>query len=201
MLRALPDVRRAVHRFLGEVLTPRDRAALITFNDAPTLAVRFTSDTEILAGGMTGLEAEGETALYDSIIFALHYLSGGSGKRAIVVLTDGEDSASTYSFEDAIEFARHTGVAIYAIGMGFSSDPQSRSSLRQLAGETGGESFFIEGVGQLERVYGEIQQELRSQYLIAYQSSQIGKGREFRRVEVKVERKGIEAKTIRGYFP
>jgi Ca-activated chloride channel family protein len=174
----------------------------MTFNDAPQLVVRFTSDTEVLAGGLAGLVAEGETALYDSVIFALHYLAGGSGKRAVVVLTDGEDSSSTYTFEDAINFARHTGVAIYVIGLGLPSDPQARSHVSQLATETGGDTYFIDRVDQLGRVYDGIQQELRSQYLIGYQSSNSDKpADQFRRVEVRVDRKGVEAKTIRGYFP
>ena len=202
MARALTDVRRAAHRFLETVLRPKDRAAVMTFNDDPQLVVRFTSDTEVLAGGLTGLVAEGETALYDSVIFALHYLSGGSGKRAIVLLTDGEDSSSTYTFDDALGFARHTGVSIYIIGLGLPSDPQARSYVRQLATETGGETYFIDRADQLGRVYEEIQQELRSQYLIGYQSSNSDKpADQFRRVEVQVGRKGVEAKTIRGYFP
>jgi Ca-activated chloride channel family protein len=202
MADSLRDVRRAAHRFLTDVLAPRDRAAVMTFNDAPRLVVRFTSDTEVLAGGLAGLVAEGETALYDSVIFALHYLSGGSGKRAIVLLTDGEDSSSTYSFEDAIEFARHTGVSIYLIGLGLPSDPQARSQVRMLATETGGETYFIDRVAQLTKVYESIQQELRSQYLIAYQSSRPARaGDDFRRVEVVVDRKGVEAKTLRGYYP
>lgn len=202
MMPVLRDVRRAAHRFLETVLAPRDRAALMTFNDAPQLVVPFTSDTEVLAGGLTGLVAEGETALYDTVIFALHYLSGGNGKRALVLLTDGEDSSSTYSFDDAIEFARYTGVSIYIIGLGLSTELQSRSHVRQLAAETGGGSFFIDRVEQLGKVYESIQQELRSQYLIGYQSSQSGKpAGEFRKVEVLVDRKGVEAKTIRGYYP
>ncbi len=201
MMRVLRDVRRAAHRFLETVLTERDRAAVITFNDAPQLQVRFTSDPEVLAGGLVGLVAEGETALYDTIVYALHYFSGVRGKRAIILLTDGEDSSSTYSFDDTIEFARHTGVAIYIIGLGLPSEPQVRSLVRQLAHETGGETYFIDRVEQLSRVYDEIQLELRSQYLIAYQSSQMGRSNEFRRVEVVVDRRGVKAKTIHGYYP
>ena len=201
MLRVLRTVKTAAHRFLETVLTERDRAAIITFSDAPTLQVRFTSDPEILAGGLAGLAAEGETALFDSIIYALHYFSGVRGKRAIVVLTDGEDSTSEYSFNDALEFARQTGVSIYIIGLGLPTDPHSRSLMRRLADETGGEIYFIDRVGHLEKVYEQIQLELRSQYLIAYQSSHLGGGEDFREVEIKVDRKGLKAKTIRGYYP
>ncbi len=198
----LHQVKKAAYRFFETVLTDRDRAALFTFNDAPELSVRFTHDKEILAGGLTELVAEGETALYDSIIFALHYFAGLKGKRAIIILTDGEDSTSTYNYEEAAEFARRTGVAIYVIGLNLSSqDSDIRLRMRRLTAETGGELFLIDSAGALGRVYADIQQELRSQYLVAYQSSQTGKDDKFRRVEVKMLRRGLEAKTIRGYFP
>ncbi len=201
MMSDLRHVKTAAYRFFETVLTDRDRAALITFSDEPRLAVRFTNDKEILAGGLSELIAEGETALYDSIIFGLHYFSGLRGKRAIIVLTDGEDSTSHYSYEDATDFARRTGVAVYIIGLNLQSkDNDTRLKMRRLAGETGGELFLIDAASQLGKVYDTIQQELRSQYLIAYQSSQ-GDGEEFREVEIKSHRKGLEAKTIRGYFP
>jgi VWFA-related protein len=200
---ALDDVKEAAYQFFETVLTPRDRAALFTFNDQPRMVVRFTNDKEILAGGLAELDAEGETALYDSIIFSLYYFGGLKGKRAILVLTDGEDSTSTYSFEDAIEFARRTGVSIYVIGLELQNHKSEiRSKMQRLAAETGGELYLIDRVNQLRRVYGEIQAELRSQYLIAYQSNAIGSDdASFREVEIKVHRKGVEAKTIRGYYP
>lgn len=201
MMSSLSDVKKAGHRFFESVLSERDRAALITFNDEPQLVVRFTNSQEVLAGGLAELVAEGETALYDSIIFSLHYFSGLRGKRAIVVLTDGEDSSSTYSYEDAIDFARRTGVAIYIVGLKLQNQKSEvRMKMQRLARETGGECFFIDRSAHLERVYGSIQEELRSQYLIAYQSSRPG-GEEFRQVEIEMHRKGLEAKTIRGYYP
>ncbi|MCP3964073.1 MAG: VWA domain-containing protein [bacterium] len=200
MLTSLSDVKKAAHRFFETVLTERDRAALITFADEPQLAVRFTNNQEVLAGGLAALNADGETALFDSVIFSLHYFSGLSGKRAVVILTDGEDSVSTYTYQDAIDFARHTGVAIYIVGLRLqSSSHDVRMKMQRLAHETGGEVFFIERASQLEKVYDSIQEELRSQYLIAYQSSV--EGAEFRRVEIEMHRKGLEAKTIRGYYP
>ena len=163
--------------------------------------VRFTNSQEVLAGGLTELVAEGETALYDSVIFSLHYFSGLQGKRAIVILTDGEDSNSTYTYSDAIDFARRTGVAIYIVGLNLERQSHDvRSRMRRLASETGGECYFIDSARHLQRVYDSIQEELRSQYLIAYQSSTPG-GTEFREVEVQMHTKGLEAKTIRGYYP
>ncbi len=202
MLTNLREVKKAAYQFFEDVLTPKDRAALITFADEPHLNVRFTSNQEVLAGGLAELSAEGETALYDSIIFSLHYFSGLSGRRAIIVLTDGEDSSSTYTYEDAVEFARRTGVAVYIIGLNLQSkNTDIRLRMRGLAAETGGALFFIDRASQLTRIYKVIQQELRSQYLVAYQSSVEGGDDEFRQVEVQVLRKGLEAKTIRGYYP
>lgn len=201
MMTSLSDVKKAAHRFFESVLTERDRAALITFNDEPQLVVRFTNNQEILAGGLAGLVTEGETALYDSVIFSLHYFSGLPGKRAVVILTDGEDSVSNYSYEDVIDFARRTGVAIYVVGLRLQTQSNEvRMRMRRLASETGGQVFFIDRASQLGDVYGQVQEELRSQYLIAYQSS-LAEGDEFREVEVKIDRKGLEAKTIRGYYP
>ena len=201
MMPALSDVKKAAHRFFESVLTERDRAALITFNDEPQLVVRFTNSQEVLAGGLTGLVTEGETALYDTVIFSLHYFSGLQGKRAIVILTDGEDSISTYTYADAIDFARRTGVAIYVVGLNLESKGNDvRIRMQRLASETGGECYFIDSARHLERVYDSIQQELRSQYLIAYQSTNVA-GEEFREVEVEMHTKGLEAKTIRGYYP
>jgi Ca-activated chloride channel homolog len=197
----LDQVEKAAYQFLETVIQPRDRAAIITFNDHPRLATRFTNDKAVLAGGLAGLEAEGETALYDAMIYGLHYFSGLTGKRALVLLTDGEDTKSSFAYEDVIEFARHAGVAVYAIGINLSGKSvETRGKLVTLARETGGEAFFIEGAGQLERIYETIQKELRAQYLIAYQSSQPSNKTGYRQIEIKTK-KGLEAKTLRGYYP
>ena len=198
----LDEVEKAAYRFLETVLEPRDRACLITFADEPQLAVRFTNDTSILAGGLSNLVADGETALYDSIVFALHYFAGLKGKRAIIVLTDGEDSMSHYGYDDAVEFARRTGASVYVIGLGLSSaSADIRAKLAGLTQETGGELFYIDSARNLGRVYETIQQDLRSQYLLAYQSSGATQANEYRRVEIKVKEKGLEAKSLRGYYP
>ena len=102
-----------------------------------------------------------------------------------------------------IEFSRRTGVAVYIIGLDLASaDNEIRLRMRRLATETGGEIFFIENAAKLAKIYNSIQEELRSQYLIAYQSSAPGADKDtFREVEIKVQQKGLEAKTIRGYYP
>ncbi|MCB1055953.1 MAG: VWA domain-containing protein [Acidobacteria bacterium] len=200
MVTRLDEAVKGALRFFEQVLTPRDRAAVITFNEKPTVAVRFTNSLEVLAGGLAGLTAEGDTALYDSLIYSLYYFSGISGKRALILLSDGEDVRSQYTFDDVIDYARRTGVSVYTVGIALSGrSTDIRLKLQRLASETGGRSFFIDQNEELERVYDSIQEELRSQYLIAYQSS--AEGDDFRRVEVEVSEPGLTANTLKGYFP
>ena len=201
----LEEAVRGALRFFQKVVTPRDRAAVITFSDQPSLAVRFTNQEDVLAGGLAGLTAAGNTALYDSLIYALYYFGGVKGKRAIVILSDGKDEGSRHTYNDALEYARRSGVALYTVGIGLSTrESDVRLKLSRLADETGGRFFFIERASELEGIYDSIQKELRSQYLLAYQSSKEGDDddrEKFRTVEVKLSKPGLEAKTLRGYYP
>jgi VWFA-related protein len=197
---SLDAVRRAALSFLQQAITPRDRAAIITFNRFPNLAVKLTNNHQALGGGLAGLTAEGETALYDSLIFSLYYFAGIRGQRAILVLSDGQDEASRFTFEETLEYARRAGVTIYTIGLGIPSG-DARGKLARLADETGGRSFFLSDLAGLEGIYRSIQEELRSQYLIAYQSSNTSGEDGFRTVELAVGRPGVKVKTITGYYP
>jgi VWFA-related protein len=204
MAEELPEALAAASRFFDTVLRPRDRAAVVTFNERPTLAVRFTGNPEVLAGGLAGASASGGTALWDSLIFTLHYFSGVQGKRAVVLLTDGDDQGSRYGFEEALDYARRTGVTLYPIALGAAaSTPVARTKLLRLAAETGGRTFFVGRAVELAKVYEIIERELRNQYLLVYQSSldETAAGEGFREVRVEVARPGAEAKTIRGYHP
>jgi len=199
----LAEAVKGALRFFDKVVTPKDRAAVITFADQPNLAVRFTNQQPVLAGGLAGLTATGNTALYDSLIYALYYFGGTKGKRAIILLSDGRDEGSRYTFNDALEYARRSGVAIYTVGINLSpQEVDIRSKLTRLADETGGRFFFIERAKEVDAIYDQIQKELRSQYYLAYQSSKEDKDADkFRAVEVKIAKPGLEAKTVKGYYP
>ncbi len=202
MLEKIDEAEEAAARFLRIVLRPGDRASVMTFNDRPELVVPFTDDIEILAGGLAELTVDGETALWDSLVYAIYYFSGIKGKRVVVLLSDGEDSGSRYGYTEALEFARRTGVAIYTVGLLLPSRAiEAQRHLRQLASETGGRAFFIEKASQLDRVYDAIQDELRSQYLLSYQASSGGDDHDYRRIRVEMKTQGLEAKTISGYYP
>ena len=198
MEKSLDKARTAALELFQKIIQPKDRAAVVTFNDHPNLTVKFTNDVTALASGLAGLKAERGTALYDSIIFTLYYFTGVKGQRALLLLTDGKDEGSRFTFEDALEYARRAGVTIYTIGLG--DDPDKRK-LEKLSGETGGRAFFLKSVDELAGIYSTVENELRSQYLIAYQSSNTSGGNTFRSVDLKVSKPGMEVKTIRGYYP
>jgi Ca-activated chloride channel family protein len=187
-------------QFLRRTLRPRDEASVITFNRAPRVAVGLTGDLAALEEGLSGLVAEEETSLYDSLIFSLYYLGGTSGQRAVLLLSDGLDRTSSFRFEDALECARRAGIAVYTIGLDLPHDAAAQR-LARLAAETGGRSFFLEGTAELGQAYEEIERDLRSRYRISYQSSNTRPGEAFRTVRVEVARPGVEARTISGYYP
>ena len=206
MVDRIEAAEEAALHFFELVLGPQDRACLITFNDRPELAVGFTGSKETLAGGLADLTTEGETALYDSVLYALYYFGGLRGKRALILLTDGGDSSSEHRFEDVLDFARRTQVAIYSIGIDIDQrELLARGRLRQLCDETGGRCFFITSTAELKRVYERIETEVRSQYLLVLESPE-GEPDTFRKVDVKLTnprpqgRRGLKVQTIPGYF-
>jgi VWFA-related protein len=202
MEESLDMAQRAALEFFQENLTPKDRAALMTFNDHPNLAVKFTNELSDLAGGLAGLKAERGTALFDSVVFALYYFNGIKGQRTLIILSDGKDEHSRFTYEDTLEYARRAGVAIYAIGLGLNrKSGDAKKKLTHLAEETGGRSFFIDAATDLPRIYSAIQEELRSRYYLAYQSTNTAEDEDFRTIQVKVSGKDLEAKTLRGYYP
>jgi Ca-activated chloride channel family protein len=198
MEKSLPQARDAALGFLRDTIQPKDRAAVITFNDHPNIGVKFSNDLTTLAGGLAGLKAERSTVLWDTIIFSLFYFNGVKGQRAILLLTDGRDEGSRFTYDDALEYVRRSGVTIYTIGLG---DDIEKRKLTKISEETGGRAFFIKSAAELATIYATIQQDLRSQYLIAYQSTNTSPETNFRTVEVKVAQPGLEAKTLHGYYP
>ncbi len=201
MAGGLDEVAEAARSFVEQTIEERDRLTLISFDSRPKVEVRFSNDGDEISAALDGMRASGSTALYDSLIFALHYFDGVKGQKALLLLSDGTDEASRFGFQNALETARRAGVTVYVIGMKeLAADYQSRETLRDLAKITGGRAFFIEELSELPAIYERIQQELRSQYLLVYQSTSAKDESEFRRVEVKVEGGG-EVRTVAGYYP
>ncbi len=216
MAERLQRASAAAARFFDQIVTEKDQFSLVAFNDRPHVAAPFTKDREDFASGLLGLRAERGTALYDSVIFGLHSMNGLSGQRVLLLLSDGRDEHSRFDFEQTLEYAQRSQAAIYSIGIALGEgDKVMRNAggrvpkkqkvkpkdvLRRLASQTGGLSFFIDEVEELDAVYETIAAELRAKYLLAYQSTNDTDDGEFRRIEVKVQGGG-EARTLRGYYP
>ncbi len=202
MVERLAAARQAAMTFFTEMVAEGDRMALITFNDRPTVAARFTRDGALFAAGLAALKAERGTALHDSLIFSLFYANGLAGQRALVLLTDGKDEGSRFDFDQALDFARRSGMTIYTIALDLPRrDGGAGARLGRLARETGGRSFEIAGVDQLGTVCEAIRGDLKSRYLLAYQSSRTERDGRFRTVAVEVAKPGLTARTLRGYYP
>ncbi len=207
---SLETVTGAALGFVEQTIQDKDRLALLTFNERPEVVRRFTNDVAAVQSSLAALRSEGGTAIYDSLVFALHYFHGIKGQKALLLLSDGQDESSGFAFDNTLEYARRAAVTIYAIGLGEAATKRDhRKVLRKIAGETGGQAFFVEAVTELEAIYSSIQEELRSQYLLVYQSTGAGdpaelprKGSDgtFRRVEVKVDG-GYEVRAMSGYYP
>jgi Ca-activated chloride channel family protein len=202
MEEALPQVADAARAFLEEAVEPRDRVTLIGFDSRPRVETRFTNEVSELSGALAKLRPGGGTAIFDSLVFALHYFDGVKGAKALLLLSDGKDESSHFDLDGALAVAHRVGVTVYVIGMReLSRDKTARRLLRRIAQETGGQSFFIEDPGELPAIYEAIQEDLRSQYLIAYQSTSGKDPAQLRLVRVEVGERGAEVRTLSGYYP
>jgi VWFA-related protein len=201
MEETLPEAQKAANDFLRGVMTPRDRCFLVTFDNEPQLVSRFTTDRDRLAQALAGLRAQGSTSLWDAVVYGLYQYQGTKGRKAYVLLTDGADRSSKFTFEAALDYARKTGVAIYFIGLKIGSTQfDVKAKLNRMSRETGGATYYIDSAKGLAGVYKEIDEELRSQYLLTY-TPPVRKGSAWRKIEVKMTPTNLEARTISGYYP
>ncbi len=201
MFESLGEAQRAAVGFLENIITPRDRCFALAFADKPGLLMERTSDVGAVAQALENLVANGSTSLHDAIVTSLYYYRGIRGRRALVLLSDGEDTSSSLGFEEALEYAKRSGVSVFTIGLKIGkADIGVRRKLERLSNETGGRTFYIKQATDLARVYEDIERELRSQYLVAYNSDQQSEGGKYHEVEIKVRGGKLKARTIRGYY-
>ncbi|MGE5347566.1 MAG: VWA domain-containing protein, partial [Acidithiobacillales bacterium] len=199
---SLVDAQKAAVEFLKDVMSPRDRCFLINFDNEPQLDVHFTTDRDRISQALAGMRAQGSTALWDAIVYGLFQFQGIRGRKAYVILTDGEDRSSKFPFEAAVDYAKKSGVALYFIGLKIpGAELGVRSKLSKLSRETGGTAYFVASAEGLSRIYAEINEELRSQYLLSYMPQNKTPGNAWRKIEVRVKPSDLVARTISGYYP
>jgi len=203
MASSLGEAERAAGSFLERLITrPGDRCFTLTFSDEPVLRMPLTDDVRAAVNSISKLQATGSTSVHDALVHSLYYFRGTRGQKALVLLSDGDDNTSQLTFDEALEYARRTGVAIYTIGLNISGASLGiRSKLNHLSEATGGRVFYVKKAAELAAVYAEIERELRSRYLLAFQSEQTAAQGGFRQIDVKVKKPGLKARAARGYYP
>jgi VWFA-related protein len=197
----------AATSFFHTVLRDNDRAMLLEFDSGVTLVQDFTSDPNKMAKQIKSLRAAGGTAMYDAIYLACdEKLIRETGRKAIVILSDGEDQSSKTTLEQALEMALKAEAIIFSISVnrggffGVGSTKNGDKIMKQLSDETGGRSFFPFKVEELDDAFKQINQELRSQYNIGYLSSNPKRDGTYRKIDVRIDDKNLKLSYRKGYY-
>jgi Ca-activated chloride channel family protein len=209
----MPQAQAAALRFV-KTLRPQDVAQIVQFNDRATVLQDFTPDQSALETAVKKTQAQGPTALHNALYVALKDLdkqkkAGELRRRAVVLLSDGEDTASLVSDEQVTELARKTEICIYAISLRSNrSQDRERLSFSQaahlltvLTRDTGGQVFFPASISELDSVYDRIAEELRTQYSLGYVSSNKRRDGKWRRIVVRIpSRDDVQIRHKIGYY-
>jgi Ca-activated chloride channel family protein len=195
--------RKAASEFLKHIIKPNDRAFVAGFAFDAAKVAPFVSDIGALEEQVRSIpDASGGTSLYDAIITGLYRFRTLQGRKALIILTDGEDTTSRTPYDDMLTYARAARVPLYFIGIGLGMmDFSGTSKMKSLADETGGVAYFIKNADHLNETYTKLEKDLRSQYLIAYNTESSKTDKQYRTVEVKVDRPDARVRTIRGFLP
>jgi VWFA-related protein len=198
----------AAVRFMQSVLRPKeDRMMLVSFDSAAELVCDLTGDMKKLEAGIKGMRPGGGTALYDAIYFAskeklMVDQPRDKFRRAMIVISDGDDTQSRYTRDQALEMAQKADVVIYAISTNTKRDDLDGDKiLRYLTEETGGQAFFPFKVEDLDQSFENIANELRHQYNIFYRPEPLKSDGLYHPVTVKVKtRKDLVVRARKGYY-
>jgi Ca-activated chloride channel family protein len=194
-------------------LRPHDLAEIVDFDSRVVILQAFTNNVGQLEQAIRRTSSGGSTSLFNAIYIALKDLkkvTAGSPdeirRQAIIVLSDGEDTSSLLPFEEVLDLAKRSETAIYSIGIRSAEAGSAKGFkeaefvLRQFSQETGGRAFFPGQISDLANVYGQISDELSSQYTVGYTSKNPKRDGAWRRIVVRLGRPGVSARTKQGYF-
>jgi VWFA-related protein len=199
MEKRMDTAKAAAIEFFQKIIRKNDRAFIGAFAGDPSRNAPFVSEVATLEAQVNAIpKAGGGTALYDAIVTGLYRFRNVQGRRALIVITDGEDTASRLAYDDMLAYARSARVPLYFIGVGFAFGD---GGMKNLAAETGGVAYFIRNINQLGETYEQLEKDLRSQYLLSYHTESSKKDQEYRTIEVKVDRPDAKVRTIRGFIP
>ncbi len=198
----------AAIEFLNQTVRPRyDKAFVVGFDVTPEVTQDFTDNTESLSRGVRALRPGGGTAMYDALYFAcrdklLKEQQNGPVRRAIILLTDGDDNMSHVTREEAIDMALRADVIVYTISTNVTGSRRAGDKvLERIADATGGRPFFPFQLNDVANAFVEIQDELRSQYALSYKPSDLRTDGRFHTIEILAQNhKGLRVRSRRGYY-
>ena len=186
MRESIGTVKQTAKRFLAE-LSPSDQVTVLAFNENIFIPARRATDPATRTRAVDRLGAWGGTALYDAVIRAIEILGRQSGRRAIVLFSDGDDQSSHAALNAAIRRTEGSDATIYAIGLGRAvKAPALQKLLEQIASVSGGRAFFTEEVSRLDGVFNDVLEDLRHQYLLSYETPDGRRDEEWHSIQVEV---------------
>lgn len=224
--------KQAASAFFSQVIRPKDEAFLISFGKSTDLLQDYTNSPRLLETALEGLQGDGETPMIGrgpipnvntgpvpvtprgTLLFDAVYLASNEklksevGRKALILITDGEDQGSYYHRRDAIEAAQRADAMIYSIyyvdrafyGMAGMWGGGGESDLRKMSDATGGHVFTVSGKHPLSEVFREIQDEMRNQYSIGYESTNSKRDGTFRHIEIKTGNSEYKVQAREGYY-
>jgi VWFA-related protein len=183
-----------------------DEVFIINFNESAVLAKDFTNNTKDLESALRNLDPKGETAMRDALLLGIEHLRHRAhrDKKVLLVVTDGEDNSSAETQAHLVEVAQQNDVIIYAIGLLGAEEPESaaraKKQLKELTQQTGGQSWFPNDVAEIANITPEIAHEIRNQYILAYEPTNLATDGSFRKIRVDVDIPGAGVRTRAGYY-
>ena len=193
--------------FLHQIIRPKtDKAFVLAFDEVWDLTQDFTSDLDKLTRGVKVIRPGGGTALWDAVFYAckdklMKEKETGPVRRAIILVSDGDDNQSRVLRQEAIEMAQRAGVIVYTISTNLSNNPdEGDRSLKMLAETTGGRPFFPFKLQDVANAFHDIDEELRSQYSVFYKPENFEANGQFRPIQIAADNKKYIVRAKKGYY-
>jgi len=193
--------------FLHQIIRPKtDKAFVLAFDEVWDLTQDFTGDLDKLTRGVKVIRPGGGTALWDAVFYACHdklmkEKETGPVRRAIILVSDGDDNQSRVLRQEAIEMAQRAGVIVYTISTNLSNNPdEGDRSLKMLAETTGGQAFFPFKLQDVANAFHDINEELRSQYSVFYKLENFEYNGQFRPIQIVADNKKYKVRAKKGYY-
>lgn len=181
----IADAKKAATVFV-ELMQSRDQSAIVSFSHQPRTDYPFSNDINSLKTAISTIDAAGGTAIFDALIHSVYLMNASMKNRAIILLTDGADKDSYYSFQEALNTLISHEVRTFTIGLGLNQNSPEENILKEIASKTGGLYFYSPTSSDLEAIYRAIHKLLHSQYRITYTTHNPAKDGTLRQVKIDV---------------